>query len=55
MKRWGFEPQAIGVALLVNAGFLIGSAYAGDDVTKCRLETLRWTPIVRQPEPLIKV
>ena len=41
MKTWRFKPQAIGVALLVSAGFLIGPAYAGDADTKCGLETLK--------------
>ena len=41
MRKWLFEPHAIGVALLLTTGFLIGPAYAGDDVRKCGLETLR--------------
>jgi hypothetical protein len=41
MKRCVFKPQAIGVALLLSTGFLIGPAYARDDVRKCVLETLR--------------
>lgn len=41
MKRWLFKPQAIGIALLLSTRFLIGSAYAGDVVRKCGLETLR--------------
>jgi hypothetical protein len=41
MKRWLSKPQAIGVALLLGTGFLIGPAYAGDTVKKCSLATLR--------------
>ena len=41
MRRWLFKPQAIGAALLLSAGFLIGPAYAGDDVGKCSLATPR--------------
>ena len=41
MKEWLFKPQAIGVALLLSTGILIGPAYAGDSVVKCSLATLR--------------
>ena len=41
MKRWLFKSQAIGAALLLSTGFLIGQAYAGDPVRQCGLETLK--------------